>query len=592
MAKLNELASDIYKYNTSMSPRQRSVFSKSHSHSTTFDGGELIPVMWDRVVPGDEKKILFSGLARMSTPIHPVMDEAFLDVWAFYVPDRLWWSHAREFYGENLDADFNSDGDYEMPTLKPNQYYVRDHASSTYPGTQSLNDYLGFPVTHSDVIDVEFDEDPDNRVSAGLHRCYHLIWNEWFRNSSIQPSLQLNKGDTVTDSEWTNVLRYIRMVNRLPDYFTTLLKEPQAGDDISLPLGDWAPVVTRNQNINVDQYEERTGLLDGVGYPIGSPIPAEASLRFANKYTDDHEWSGPATNGYLNVGAHSGRSYLDSGASGFDSSLMPVNLWADLTNATAATINNLRSAVTIQHLLELDALGGKRYQQLLFAHYGVLTPDSTLQRPELLGCCRERVGMRQVLQTSSSGDGTPQGNAAAVSVTNIANNLICDKSFTEPGFIMVLCAVRPVNTYSQGVDCLLKKLHRYDHYYPVFDNIGNQPVYKSEIYADYGQEGVDISSIGTDVFGYKEAWLEYRTKMNRVSGCMRPNVNASLASWNYSIDFDEVPTLDSKFIREDGMSINRTLAVQDHAQFLLDCYFDYLDTKCMGVHSMPGLTRL
>lgn len=583
MAKTNQAMQDLLRYNAAILPQKRSSFNKSHSHTTTLDSGYLVPVMWDRVVPGDEKKIRYSGLARMATPIHPVMDEANLDVWAFFVPDRLWWNHAKEFYGENKDASFNPDGKYIMPYLEPQQYYVNstgrtgdEDDAGDFIG--SLNDYFGFPTT--DIKSGQFtshmaqyyNANGEMRVTAGLHRCYQLIWNDHFRNSSVQPALQLNDGDNVTDAEW-DVIKQIRKVCKYPDYFTTLLREPQAGDSVLIPLGEWAPVVTRDTLIpdaqdarmsvaRVGQLEE---LNSGTNYLIKS---GSGNLAFL-------PGNGSITN--------------SSDAYGF----YPNNLWADLTSTSRATIENLRAAITVQQLLETDAVAGKFYHRILQAHFGVFTPDATLQRSEILGASRTAIGMRQVLQTSASDDVSPQGNVAAFSVTNVSNEWICNKSFTEPGFIMVLAAVRPVHSYSQGIDPLLQKLNRYDHYWPVFDNLGNQPVYNREIFAGYSTDFIEPSAYAyNDVLGYKESWLEYRIKNNRVSGLMRPDVSGSLASWNYSSDFEYPPVLNSSFVEEDPNLIDRTIAVPSEPQFILDNYFDYIDIKNMSVHSIPGLMRL
>ena len=573
MARMNQAMSDLLRYNAANASNKRSSFNKSHSHTTTFDSGYIIPLMWDRVLPGDEKKIKYSGLARMATPIHPTMDDANLDVWCFYVPDRLWWTHAKEFYGENKDASFNPDGEYEMPYLTPPRYAVTENPDGQTIG--SLNDYFGFPYMGMESASARSD-DPDLRVTAGLHRCYQLIWNEWYRNSSIQPALQLNDGDTVTTEEW-EVIRHLRKANKYPDYFTTLLREPQAGADVLLPIGDeFMPVYSRTTNIDEDFYTSQLGS-DG-----------NKALKFYS-LTDDPSLA----NGGQGIGISSTwGSLTNSGVSNSGNTNTywygPANLWAQITDANLATINNLRNAITIQHLLEIDNRAGKRYQQLLFAHYSVLTPDATLSRPELCGQTRTSIGMRQVLQQSATTEDSPLGNVGAFSLTNINNEWICNKSFTEPGFIMVLGCVRPVVSYSQGIDPLLQKLNRYDHYYPVFDNLGNQPVYTRAIYA--GVQGTAASL--NKVFGYAEAWTEYRIKQNRVSGLMRPDVPGTLSSWNYSLDFDAPPVLDSEFISVDPNLIDRTIAVPSQPQFICDSYFDYIDIKNMSVHSVPGLTRL
>lgn len=584
MSRVNQAMSDLLSYNAALMPRKRSRFDKSHNVSTTLDSGYLVPLSWDRVVPGDEKEVQVSALLRMTTPIHPVMDSAFFHTWAFYVPDRLWWEHAREFYGENKYASFNPDGEYVMPYLKPSQYALDINNGGAGVGELigSLTDYLGFPAFDGNYIGGtlsydDWDTRPGYWATAGLHRSYHLIWNEFFRNSSVQPYENLNFGDTVSSAEW-NVIRHLKRVNKYPDYFTTALREPQAGESVVLPLGDWAPVVTRAEE---------------VGYELAD---LNNPLRFA--FSNDGAEVVGAGNLLFSIG---GDNVLSSELSAFNTgslvgtpsgSVHPNNLWARLTDVPLATINNLRSAITIQQLLEIDARAGKRYQQLLYAHFGVLTPDGTLQRPLLLGASKTPVGVRQVLQTSSTDSTSPLGSTAAVSVTSVDSPYICNQSFTEPGFIIVLGAVRVSQSYSQGLNPLLTKLNRYDHYYPVFDNIGNQPIYDSELYFSPVTREGDLSYTDDDVFGYKEAWSEYRILPNRVTGLFRPDVDGSLSSWNYSSYFPYAPVLDSSFIQEPSDLVERTLAVQNQPQFLLDCWFDYKDTKNMSVHSIPGLTRL
>ena len=593
MARINQASQDLLRYNAAILPSVRSSFDKSHSHTTTCDSGYIIPLDWDRVLPGDEKKIRYSGLARMATPLHPVMDEAKFDVFAFFVPDRLWWSHAKEFYGENLDASFNPDGQYVMPYLVPSQYWVDPVKSPSDNGLQSLSDYLGFPLGKHDVAITAWDGCTDLRCSAGLHRSYQIIYNEYFRNSSVQPALRLSTGDNVTGDEW-KVISQLRLACKFPDMFTTLLKEPQAGNDVTLPLGDWAPVVTRSENVNLNSFDPNSSsdpIISHLRHIMLDNNADEQAGRYDASLTGDlfgHSYYPGLYNGQATAYATDAR--LNSNA------VVPANLWTNLTDASAVTINNLRAAVTVQHLLEIDALAGKRYQNILAMHFNVFTPDGTVQRPELLGVCRQTVGMKQVLQTSASEADSPQGNTAAFSVTNISNEWICNKAFTEPGFIMVLGVIRPVQSYSQGIDPLLTKLNRYDHYWPVFDNLGNQPMPVSALYCT-NLNNDSPSDVSERVMGYSEAWIEYRMRPNRVSGLMRPDIPAgsvhnSLASWNYSTFYSEPQYLTPDFVEEDPTLIDRTIAIPNEPQFIIDSYFDYSDTKNMSVHSVPGLLRL
>ncbi len=570
MARVNQAMQDILRYSAAILPQKRSTFDKSHSHTTTLDSGYIVPLMWDRVLPGDEKKIRFSGLARMATPLVPVMDEAKLDVHCFFVPDRLTWEHAKEFYGENKDASFNPDGEYVMPYVDQIRFFTRIGASSN-TGIGSLNDYFGLPLWDLSLGDGNVAK---IKVNALLWRGYQLIWNDYYRNSSVQAALQLSTGDTVTDSEW-NVIREIRKACKFPDVYTSLLREPQAGDDVLLPLGDRAPVVTgdRHQGSGVN-----------LSFDYNHIVDRSVSVGFIAKSLPNQLYDGEAVAFGLSDGTAIG-----------DVDPYPNNLWADLTSATSATINNLRAAITVQQLLEIDSVAGKRYQQILQAHFGVFTPDATLQRPELLGLTRTSIGMRQVLQTSSSVDGAVLGDTGAFSLTSLDNEWICNKAFTEPGFIYVLGVIRPVHSYSQGIDPLLEMIHRYDHYWPVFDNLGNQPVKARSLYCTTTgtQTPYDLGLHIDDVFGYAEAWTnEYRVKQNRVSGLMRPDAPGTLASWNYSSKFDRMPVLNDAFVSEDPSLIDRTIAVPSEPQFILDAYFDYKDTRNMSVHSVPGLTRL
>lgn len=577
MAQINQAINDLVRYNGALLPSVRSRFDKSHSHATTLDSSFIVPLMYDRVVPGDEKEISFSGLCRLATPKFPTMDEANLDVYAFYIPDRLWWRHAKEFYGENKDADYNPDGEYVMPYLTPSQYMVDDEYNELYRisnGIGSLSDYFGFPLKKAGSSVSALDAVPSLRVTAGLHRCYQLIYNEYFRNSSVVPAVQTYDADTVSSAEWA-VIKQIRHATKYPDYFTTLLKEPQAGDDVLLPLGDWAPIVTRPNKIPESAF--------GGSLSITGPdsIDATGSLVFAN---------GVYTNGEDPSDGFTFSTYATSSGGNIGDSVMPNNLWANLTQASSATINQLRNAITIQHLLEVSSIAGKRYQGLMKAHFDVFVPDATLQRPELLGSCRQRINMRQVLSTTAN-DEKNLGSTGAVSVTAVDSAPICNRAFTEPGFIMVLGTVRVAHSYSQGIDPLLTKLDKYDHFWKVFDRLGNQPVPMTALVASPKVSGFDATS-AEYVLGYQEAWTEYKTRFNRVSGLMRPDAEETLSAWNYAENITSLPTLAQGFVEESDVYIERSIINQTEPQFLLDCYFSYYDTKSMSVHSVPGLTRL
>lgn len=578
MAQINQAINDLVRYNGALLPSVRSRFDKSHSHATTLDSGFIVPLMYDRVVPGDEKEISYSGLCRMATPKFPTMDEANLDVYAFYIPDRLWWRHAKEFYGENKDADYNEDGDYTMPYLKPSQYMVDDEYNELQRlanGIGSLSDYFGFPLKSANSSVSQFDDVPQMRVTAGLHRCYQLIYNEYFRNSSIVPAVPFYDGDTVTDAEW-DVIKQIQHATKYPDYFTTLLLRPQDGADVLLPLGDYAPVVTRDEKIAPIYFNN--------GLSIGGPSSIDASGVLG--YGDGVYTNGEDAGAGYSFGVKAGTTDIGLPLS----NVYPNNLWANLTDATSATINQLRNAITIQHLLEISSIAGKRYQGIMKAHFDVFVPDATLQRPELLGSCRQRINVRQVLSTTAN-DEKNLGSTGAVSVTAVDSAPICNRAFTEPGILMVVGVIRTSKSYSQGLDPLLTKLDKYDHYWKVFDRLGNQPVPITALVASPKVSGFTTSSVN-NVLGYQEAWTEYKTRFNRVSGLFRPDAQETLSAWNYAEHITTMPTLSKSFVEENDSYIERSVIAQSEPQFLLDCYFSYYDTKSMSIHSVPGLTRL
>lgn len=528
----------------------RSRFQRNQNIKTSFNAGDLIPFYLDEVLPGDTVSIDTSKVVRMSTLIAPIMDNIYLDTYFFFVPNRLVWDHWKQFMGENTESAWIPETSYTIPQVT---------APSGGWSVGTIADYMGIPTGISGLS-----------VDAMPFRAYAMICNEWFRDENLTDPLYFDTGDsTLAGSNGTNYRTDVVKggapfkAAKYHDYFTSALPAPQKGPDVPLPLGSSAPVYSA-ANVDTSAYSNYAMLFKKVdGTNFGS--------------------------GYVNLVAGSGGNDtaslrgLTETTVGNPPSLYPVNLMTDLTLATGTSINQLRQAFQVQKLYEKDARGGTRYTEILKSHFGVTSPDSRLQRPEYLGGSRVPINVHQVVQNSATDSVSPQGNTAAYSLT-IDSHSDFTKSFTEHGWIIGLCVARYDHTYQQGLERMWSRKVREDYYFPVFANLGEQAIKNKEIFA----QG---TSVDDEVFGYQEAWAEYRYKPSRISGELRSQYSASLDLWHLGDDYASLPQLSDAWIREDKSNIDRTLAVTSAVshQFIADIFVKNSEVRIMPLYSIPGL---
>ena len=551
---------------------QRSTFDRSSGHKTTFNAGKLVPIYVDEVLPGDTFEMKTSAIIRGSTPIFPVMDNANLDIYFFFVPNRLVWDHWKEFNGENTNSKWEQTVEYSIPQMAPP--LTNGSVVGWEKGT--LADYMGIPTL---VGPGASQTNPEYTVNHLPFRAYCLIWNEWFRDQNLQDPVLIDKGDSQTNGrhlipEGNSIIfenqaalqgANLLPVNKYFDYFTGALPEPQKGPDVLLPLGQTAPVITMTEDI-----AGVTSTNTGMRFISESPIKAQ------HKMAINATGNGKG-NGVLIETVPSG--------SPSEGNLIPTNLYANLQEATSATINELRLAFQLQKLYERDARGGTRYIEILKSHFGVTSPDARLQRPEYLGGERIPINIDQVIQTSGTMEGTtPQGNTGAYSLTGNQGSYF-KHSFVEHGYILGLACVRTEHTYQQGLEKIWNRKNRFDFYWPALANIGEQAILNKEIYLQ------PVKEVNEQAFGYQEAWAEYRYKPSRVSSAFRSNIKGSLDAWHYADYYEALPVLSAEWIEETYKNVDRTLAVQStlEDQYIADFWFKCKCTRPMPIYSIPGL---
>jgi hypothetical protein len=510
----------------------RSSFDCQSTHKTTFDAGYLVPVYVDEMLPGDTFRLNMTAFARLSTPINPIMDNLHLDSFFFFVPNRLIWDNWQKFMGQQ--ANPGDSISYVVPQqVSPTGGYA----------VGSLQDYMGLPtvgqVSNTGTVS----------HCAFWPRAYNLIWNEWFRDENLQNSVVVDTGDGPDNVANYTLLRR----GKRKDYFTSALPWPQKGASVSLPLGSSAPVLS-----------------DGTGIELRNNNDATA-----RQMSTINDPTGGLRVGLVTQPAASGvAQFANSG------------LYADLSAATAATINQLRQSFQIQKLLERDARGGTRYTEIIRSHFGVISPDARLQRPEYIGGGSSDININPIAQTSgtsASGTTTPLGTLAAMG-TALAHNHGFTYSATEHGVILGLVAVRADLTYQQGLARMWSRSTRYDFYFPAFATLGEQAVLNKEIY-------VRGDANDNSVFGYQERWAEYRYYPSRISGLFRSTASGTIDNWHLAQRFTSLPTLNTSFI-QDTPPVDRIVAVGAAAngkQFIFDSFFDCKKARPMPMYSVPGL---
>lgn len=535
----------------------RSKFDRSCGYKTTFNAGYLIPFFCDEVLPGDTFDVDATIFARLATPITPVMDNIFVDTFFFFVPNRLLWDHFVNFMGEQDNP--NDSTDYLCPIIKA-------PAGGFEVGT--FFDYIGIPTGVSNIW-----------INAFIPRGYNKVFNDWFRDENLQNSVPMNKGDGPDNPNDYTLLRR----GKRYDYFTSCLPWPQKGPAVDLPLGTTAPVTIMPST--------KSGGYDAL--VIGNGKSAWSFGAGSNNTSGQANTNALYISSIADVGFHPGTNIPITPAS---FAMIGDNLnksfrymdgltgVADLSTATAATINSLRQAFQLQKYYEKDARGGTRYIEKILSHFGVRSPDGRLQRSEYLGGSSRRLNITQVPQTSASSSESPLGSLAGYGVYASSGNGFV-KSFTEHGVIIGLVNVRCDLTYQQGIDRMFSRRTITDFYWPSFAHLGEQSVLNKEIYATG-------TSTDDEVFGYQERYAEYRYKPSKITGQFRSNYKESLDVWHLSQYFENLPRLNSEFI-EDNPPLDRVLAVQsentEYPQILFDSYIRNICIRPMPVYSVPGL---
>lgn len=532
---------------------RRAKFQRDFNLLTTMNEGDLVPIYLDEVLPADTFKINLNALVRMATPLYPVMDNAYMDFYFFFVPARLLWKHFQNLMGQNDSTFWAETTEYTTPvTTAPEGGW----------NVGTLADYFGIPTGVSGL-----------KVNSLPFRAYAKVWNEWFRDENLQQPVTQSMDDTTTTGVNTGTNLSDAEAGGLPlkvckykDYFTSCLPSPQkSAEPVKLPM-------TGNAQITWPSSAEK--MADGDIFQVGSGnlenIPINSDMKLAASKKNNK----------------SGKSLVMFGGQKNPSEINYTTMQADLSTVTAATINELRQAIAVQHIFERDARTGTRYKEILKGAWGVTSPDARLDRSEYIGGHRMPINVNQVIQTSSTDSTSPQGNTGAYSMTTLSKNM-CTYSATEHGYVLGLAAIRVDHSYQQGLSRLWTRNTRFSYYDPMLANLGEQAVLNQEIYAQGKPQD-------EEVFGYQEAWADYRYRTNMVTSEMRSTYAQTQDAWHYADKYDALPTLSSSWIKEGTENIDRTLAVQssNSHQFICNFYYEQAWTRPMPIYSVPGIDTI
>lgn len=532
---------------------RRAKFQRDFNLLTTMNEGDLVPIYLDEVLPADTFKINLNALVRMATPLYPVMDNAYMDFYFFFVPARLLWKHFQNLMGQNDSTFWAEQTEYTTPvTTAPEGGW----------NVGTLADYFGIPTGVSGL-----------KVNSLPFRAYAKVWNEWFRDENLQQPVTQSMDDTTTTGVNTGTNLSDAEAGGLPlkvckykDYFTSCQPSPEKSTEpVQLPMTGNAQIVWPN---SAEIMAKGEIFQDGGGSLENIPINSNMKLAASKKNNKN------------------GKALVMFGGQTNASEINYTSMQADLSTVTAATINDLRQAIAVQHIFERDARTGTRYKEILKGAWGVTSPDARLDRSEYIGGHRMPINVNQVIQTSSTDSTSPQGNTGAYSMTTLSRNM-CTYSATEHGYVLGLAAIRVDHSYQQGLSRLWTRNTRFSYYDPMLANLGEQAVLNQEIYAQGKPQD-------EEVFGYQEAWADYRYRTNMVTSEMRSTYEQTLDAWHYADKYDALPTLSSSWIKEGTENIDRTLAVQssNSHQFICNFYYNQAWTRPMPIYSVPGIDTI